>query len=412
MLKNPIKNQPLKTIPLFIIIIGVYTIQSLIGAFASQGLPAIMRSEGVSTIYIGLFHAVMMPWVLRFLWAPIIERQRKKGNDLSNHGLLILIPQVVATLIFIFLALTSTIDSFYLLFASLTLLAIASTCADTALDGLAVDELPANKRYLGNMVQVSGAYLGMLFGGGLFIYLSSKISWQHSIFILIAIVAIMSLPSLLLFNKKTQTYHTKSTHKASLKNALMNPKVRTGLIILTFSQLGTRSVMSMITPFLIDQKMDLESLGILAAGGGIISGVTGMLLGGLLVKKLSATKGLLICLIIEALLFIIYFLYGVDLLTENLGLQILFVFTGIITAAKFVSLYSMMMSFAHGNQSAIDFTLFQCMDMLISITMAIVSGFIIDKLGYSSHYGLAIFTTMLAIFILIKNRSKIFPSKD
>lgn len=400
MKKKPFVYQALKGKSLLAILASVYTIQSLIGMFALQGLPTVMRSEGISTIYIGLFYAAMIPWAIKFLWAPIIDRQRKKGNDISQHGVLILSAQIAIVFILIMLALTSAISHFYLLFIGLMMLAFASTCADITVDGLAVDELPANKRHLGNMMQVGGSYIGALFGGGLFIYLSSKISWQYSIFTLTIIVLFMAIPSLMLFSKKTQKESTETSSIPSLKNSLGNPKVRAGLILVILSQLGTRSVLSMMQPFLVDQEMSLESLGILAAGGGLIGGIVGVFIGGLLVKILGDFKSLLTFLIIEVLLFIVYFLYGTEIFTVNLGLQILVVLNGIITAAKFVSLYSMMMGLAHGDQSAVDFTLFQSTDMIVAIIMAIISGFIIAKLGYSTHYALAIFSTIFAIFIL------------
>ena len=407
MKKKLLTSQPLEGTSLLAILASVYTIQSLIGMFAVQGLPAVMRSEGISTIYIGLFYAAMLPWAIKFLWAPMIDRQRKKGDNVSQHGVLILSAQLAMVFILIMFALSSAIDHFYLLFIGLIILTFASTCADIATDGLAVDELPANKRHLGNIMQVGGSYIGALFGGGLFIYLSSKISWQYSIFTLTLIVILMSIPSLLLLSKKTQKNKTTSTHIPSLKNSLMNPKVRIGLILVTLSQLGTRSVLPMIQPFLIDQKMSLESLGVLAAGGGLIGGIIGVSLGGLLVKKFDAFKSLLTCLIIEVVLFIGFLLYGAELITANWGLQTLVVFNGIITAAKFVSLYSVMMGLAHGEQSAVDFTLFQSMDMIVAIVMAIISGFIIDQLGYSFHYSLAIFSTITAIFILRTGKLKI-----
>nr|MBF4232964.1 MFS transporter [Vibrio anguillarum] len=48
------KHSTLSKASLLSLLAGVYTTQSLIGMFTLQGLPAVLRSEGVSTSQIGL----------------------------------------------------------------------------------------------------------------------------------------------------------------------------------------------------------------------------------------------------------------------------------------------------------------------------------------------------------------------
>ena len=78
--------------PLLTILASVYTIQSLVGMFTLQGLPAVLRSEGISTSQIGLFYLAMLPWAFKFLWAPYIEAKRKRSG-LISHGRLIVLAQ-------------------------------------------------------------------------------------------------------------------------------------------------------------------------------------------------------------------------------------------------------------------------------------------------------------------------------
>ena len=61
-----VNTQVIKLKPLLAILASVYTIQSLVSMFTLQGLPAVMRSEGVETSQIGLFYLAMLPWVAKF----------------------------------------------------------------------------------------------------------------------------------------------------------------------------------------------------------------------------------------------------------------------------------------------------------------------------------------------------------
>ncbi len=77
-MKPMVSAQGIKLKPLLAVLASVYTIQSLVSMFTLQGLPAIMRHEGIDTSQIGLFYLAMLPWVAKFLWSPWIERQRKR----------------------------------------------------------------------------------------------------------------------------------------------------------------------------------------------------------------------------------------------------------------------------------------------------------------------------------------------
>ena len=60
---------------LFLAIGGLYVAQSVIGGITWAGLPAVLRAEGVSLDRIGLVSLIALPWALKFLWAPAVDRR-------------------------------------------------------------------------------------------------------------------------------------------------------------------------------------------------------------------------------------------------------------------------------------------------------------------------------------------------
>ncbi|MDO6525087.1 hypothetical protein Q4519_05270 [Motilimonas sp. 1_MG-2023] len=381
--------------PLLVILAGVYTIQSLVGMFTLQGLPAVLRSEGISTSQIGLFYLALLPWAFKFLWAPYIEA-RRKCNGFISHGRFIGLAQLAIVLILAGLALSSAITQPALLFVGLLSLALLSTIADISTDGLAVDQLPKHSRYLGNVMQVGGAYIGALFGGGLFIYLMGAYQWQTALFVLMALIVLMSLPTSILLKKNLPAIEVPCEQRPSLRQAWNSPSVRFGLLVVVLCQIGTRGVQSMLMPYLIDQGLQLTDLGLLAAGGGALTGLFGVLVSAVLMKRLSPSTMLLACLGLEAVIFLGFYLDTLALFSGTLGLQILFVLSSVVVAAKFVALYTLMMGWAYGKQAGVDFTLFQSADMAVTIVMALISGSVISTLGYSVHYAIAIIASVTA----------------
>ena len=161
-------------------------------------------------------------------------------------------------------------------------------------------------------------------------------------------------------------------------------------------QTGTRGVQSMIMPYLFDNGLQLTDLGLLAAGGGAITGLFGVLVSTVLMKRLAPHIMLLACLGLEALIFTGFYLDALALLSGTLGLKILYILSAIVAATKFVALYTLMMDWAYGKQAGVDFTVFQSTDMAIAIVMALISGGVIALMGYSVHFAIAIFASVTA----------------
>ena len=55
-------------------LLGLYVAQSIPMSFFSTVVPVIMRQEAYSLESIGLLQLIKLPWVLKFLWAPYVDR--------------------------------------------------------------------------------------------------------------------------------------------------------------------------------------------------------------------------------------------------------------------------------------------------------------------------------------------------
>ena len=55
---------------------ALYISQGLPYGFFTQALPALMRQQGISLKAIGFASLLVIPWALKFLWAPLIDQLR------------------------------------------------------------------------------------------------------------------------------------------------------------------------------------------------------------------------------------------------------------------------------------------------------------------------------------------------
>lgn len=395
-----VNTRPIKS--MLATLASVYVVQSLIGMFTMQGIPALLRSEGVSTSQVGLFSLVMLPWVFKFLWAPQVEKLRKKGAVYHRHGMLVISAQIVAVFILILIAGLGNISKLWWFFTCVLAMTLVSTLADITADGLAVDEIPKHQRYLGNILQVGGAYVGAVFGGGLFIYVSSLMSWQNAIMALAGIVLLWTLLNYGLLKAPSRQAKATAHKQPSLRKALRRPQVQLGLWLVAVSQLGTRGVLAMMMPFLVDHNIELTHLGLLVAGGGIITGCLGALLGGWITRRISAYSSLCLFLVVEATVCIVFWLYTTQWVPLSVPLEVIYISHSVLAAAKFVALYTLMMEYAYGDQSGVDFSLFQSMDMFVAIMMSIACGALISHFGYGFHFMTLASSSILALVFLAR----------
>ncbi|WP_245688557.1 hypothetical protein [Vibrio sonorensis] len=115
---------------------------------------------------------------------------------------------------------------------------------------------------------------------------------------------------------------------------------------------------------------------------------------------------IILFLMIEALVYMGFWLLSDGGESSALVLKSLYVFNSSLVAAKYVALYTQMMIWAKGTQSGVDFSLFQSMDMIVAIAMAVFSGWLVSFSGYSTLFICASSVTIAAVLILFLCRNQ------
>ncbi len=391
---------------LLLTLAGVYTIQSTIGMLTLQSMPAFLRSHGVTPDKIGLLYLLMLPWACKFLWAPVIERYRKSGSGDNNPRRIMICGNILIFLLFCSMSLAKPAEHMPLIIVVLFLITLCLTVVDTTTDGHAIDRLPPLHRPWCNVMQVGGGYLGAMIGSGLFLYLTSQYGWHMGAGALAIVILLMTLP--VFFIQKTQGKKTPdvsaTTTTPSIKSALRRTPVRQALVLILLCMIGTRLSLGMLAPFLVDRGVDLTQLGIIAASGGALAGLSGVLFGGILVRKLGAIQTLSGLMLLECMVLTGIFWLAQQPESSVSLLSAAYVFITLITAAKFVALYTQMMSLAASTQSGVDFALMQSADMSIAIICSMLGGLIVTKVGYAALFAFAAIFTLAGLFWTLRKR--------
>lgn len=392
---------------------ATYVSQTLVTTLATQSMPALLRDAGLSLQIVGLSYLFYLPWVLKFLWSPAVERARHPcpGNDRSVRmivggqcllALLLLLPAV--------LSLTG-ITLPLVIGVMLLLAALVSASVDIVTDGLLIDTLRGEARFeRGNLMQVGGSYVGVLLGGGGFLLVAGTTGWPQALLIVSVLVVLISFP--LLITRRPTVWLAGHRKRPSLLKALARWEIRRGLVLVLLLGAGIRMAFGMLGPMLLDHGVELSELGWLFGGFSALAGLLGTLVGGILARLLPGWWAVTVVLALQAAA-----LGGVIVaLGFEASTNVLVTLSGGIfssMAAGFVVIYSALMQLTSPSQSGVDFTLFQCSDALIAMIGGVLGGVLAQHFGYPVCFGVSTALALLASLVLVSmnvtNRGPVNP---
>ncbi|TKT82895.1 MFS transporter [Aquamicrobium sp. LC103] len=374
---------------------GLYVAQSVIGGITWSGLPAVMRAEGLPLDRIGLLSLIILPWALKFLWAPAVERYRLPSTGPARTATIVLAGGLVSI---IGLAVVGAIGpaAFIPLIACLTVVAFAAATVDIACDGYAVQSLSSEHHGWGNAAQVGGAYLGSAIGAGLFLVLVDVSGWRLAVWSMALLLFLLGLPFLLGASRREA--HEVRGHVPSLRSALRRREIRRGLAAAAIYVIAQKAGLAMLGPFLIDAGLDLATVGLLNGVGSMFVGVAAALLGGALVRPWGIRSVLVTALILQAACFAFFAAYDFgDSAAATLLMVVAVASSSGILAVGFVALYAQFMRWSDPKQAGVDFTLFQCMDALVSMAGGVAAGYVAEHFGYGVFFAAAGMIAALAV---------------
>lgn len=371
---------------------GLYVGQSIIGGLTFIALPSVLRERGLPLDQIGLTYLAVLPWALKFLWAPAIERYRLPEIGPARSRTIVLATTLVSAAGLVAVGLIGPV-AFVPLIGVFVLIAFSASTGDIACDGHAVETLSQAHHGWGNAAQVGGAYLGSALGSGLFLVLVARLDWQFATFAMAGLLVVLALPFLL---SPAPAAPARRTHQPALREALKRPEMRSGLLLAAIYVPAQKWGVAMLGAYLVDSGLDLESIGLVNGIGGLAVGFACALLGGALVRLLGARSVLVLALLLQA-----FSLAGLAFaawcgLPQPLVLALALASSSGIMALGFVALYARFMALSDPRQAGVDFTLLQCMDGLVSMAGGIGAGWVAQHFGYGVCFGLAAIVALIA----------------
>lgn len=369
---------------LFAVLAALYMAQAIPSYLLAAALPPIMREAGVSRASIGYLALLFLPLVLKFLWAPVIDRVRPFAR--AHRAGWVIVTQIgVIGCILALLPLWPTNVPGIVGIGFLAALLIATQ--DIATDGYAIRRLRPQDRAIGNAIQGGAIALGVVVGGTLSLVLYHHAGWTW----MLLTAAAFSLPPLFAaFAMREDVPETGSAApRPSIGAFLRRPEVCTILWVALSYRVSEGLVKAMEGSYLVDAGVPLDRIGYLSGVSAMTAGLAGSGIAALLVRRYgtAATLGLL-----GGLRTLCFALFTAHALGVVVGLWPLFGAAGFQTLIRYmeiVALYSLFMAVSSTEQPGTDFTILACAQLVVYLVGALISGKLADLLGYGALFGLA-----------------------
>lgn len=383
----------------FLLIGALYFTQGLPMGLSMEAVPVLMRQGGASMDVIALVPLAGLPWIIKFLWAPVVDNHWKAGLGRRRSWIAPMQVILAACLVALaFLPLEGQGLSFAVV--ALALGSIASATQDTATDGLAAEQLAGRGLAYANALQIGGMMAGFMVGGGGVLMIADTLG-QQGVFLLLALFPALTVGLALSWREPPRPAAARDGDRARLADTFRRPGIRL-LLALAFIYGGAHAGgLSVSKIFLVDQGWSNQDTGLVATFSGFVMLLVGCPLGSALTARnrwLAMAAGMALA----AISFVLWSLLAGGILPAGwssvlLAIGVLSVASGFIA----VSAATIIMAFGGaGKQAGTDVTVLQSANVLGEMAIAGLVVWVVGRAGYGLTFAGAALLLVLALLFV------------
>ena len=261
-----------------------------------QLVPAWLRSHDIDLATIGLFALVSLPYTWKFVWSPLMDRY--KLPFLGRRRGWALMTQVG---LFFSIAALGQFDpsvSLQAIAVTVFIVSLFGASQDIVIDAyrrelLADDELGIGTSFFINAYRISG-----LVPGSLSLILSDHLPWPVVYWVTAGFMGIGIVTTMIIKEVSDDALAPDTLRRAVIEpfvEFFSRGGIKTGLAILAFLflyKLGDNMATALATPFYLDMGFSRTEIGSIAKFAGLWASITGGILGGVLMLKLTINRAL------------------------------------------------------------------------------------------------------------------------
>lgn len=383
----------------------------------SSGLPLALSGSTLQTwlatlhvdiTTIAAFSLVGLPYSLKFLWAPLMDRYAPPFMGRRRGWILLM--QFSLAAVMALMAATDPLTAMPALACLALLMAFLSASQDVVYDAYRTEILAPAERGMGAAVTVGGYRLAMIVSGALVLVLSGRIGWRNSYFLMAVLMLLATLPTWL-GPEPEQAVTPPRTLREALAEPLAELSQRPGaaglLLLVVLYKFGNWFSGPLTNVFLVaGVHFTPADVGVVNKGLGLVATLIGVFIGGALMPRLGLFRALLAFGILQAastLSFMVLAMVGHSYPLMVLAVGVENLAWGMATAA-FVAY---LMGLCDPRYTAFQFALLSAFDSLSRVLLGPPSGYAAEHLGWSGLFLLSALLSLPGLMLILALQKRV-----
>jgi PAT family beta-lactamase induction signal transducer AmpG len=351
-----------------------------------SALQAWLKDVHVSNTQIGIVSYVAIPYLLKFLWAPLLDRYplpllgRRRGWILVAQGTL------AATM-----ALLAFQDpSQSLLGISVCALAIVflSATQDIVIDAYRADVVTPAERGPAVTASTVGYRTAAYIAPAVALVLADHFGWRPALLVVAALMALFALATVVAPEPVYRSPPPASLRESvlgPLRALLGTPGARSLLALVMIFKLGDAFSLKLFTPFMMDVGFSKTEIGVVIKIIWVGAAVGGSILGGIWMVRLGLLRAMLLFGVMQAVSNLAYF--ALALAGKNYPVMYAAVVIEHLTHAMGnVAVVALMMALCDLRFSATQYALLSTLSQLPRYGLGWPAGWVADHGGWPAYY--------------------------
>jgi len=371
-------------------------------------LQAWLASEHLNIKTIGIFSLVALPYNIKFLWAPILDRYLPPF--LGRRRGWILVYQAALTVCIGVMGMSSPTKDLPLLAATAVLLAFLSASQDIVIDAYRVDTIPPGERALAAAAAAFGYRTAAMLAGTVLVSIAGYLGWRLAFMFVACLMAASMLATLWAPEPDAPGVPPKTLAAAvwqPLKALLAQNGMWGFLILILLYKVGDALALSLYSTFMLQGVgFTLLELGFAGKLNMTISTMIGVALGGWLYMRWGTFRSLLIFGIGQALTNLLY--VWLALAGKKIWLLVLATcldtMIGGMGQAAFVAF---LVSLCSANFSATQYALLSALAVLPRNVTGVIAGYLVPEVGWANFFSITCLAAMPGLIALVILRKPI-----
>lgn len=376
-------------------------LQLLLG-FAS-GLPLLligstlsiwMTAEGVNLKTVGAFSLIGLPYSLKFIWAPLLDRYRLPLLGRRRGWLLLFQFLLIGAIAG--LGLTDPRSHILGVAAAAGLLAFFAASQDIVTDAYRTDLLAPSERAAGTVTFVLGYRIGVLVAGALALILAEQLPWRSVYLVMAAFMLIGVLGTWLAPEPERELRPPRTLVDAVVhpfRDLFTRQRILVVVAFVVLYKFGHALLSGMASPFAVKWGFSKAEIGAITKGFGLGASIAGGLLAGVLVPRLPVRRGLLLFGSLLALTHLAY----VALALSGKSYSLLVIAVGVdhfCTGLAIAPFDAYLMSLCNKKYSATQYALLTALSSVGARFLGASSGYLAESAGWAGFF---LLTLLLAV---------------